>query len=349
MSKGLKIFLVTISLVLVLLISAVGVYFFWPWHRDFFNNADAEFDIPGLDEDFCPQGMTELEGYNKYIVSGYMSDGGPSRYYVVDAETNNIEKYFILSIDNKKYDGHAGGVASFNSSIWTVSMNEDDGEGYAFRFSATDVINVDNGGEVIVRGFFKTNNNADFVFVNDDLLWIGEFYKPEKYETDQNHHLTTRSGETNRAVCYAYEIDEDSLTGVQETGGTHLNGARKVQIPVKALSVRDLCQGIAMTADGKFVMSTSYSIPDSHIYYYKDVLNEEQHGTIKFGLEDIPLWYLDEDALLGSQQMPAMSEELFVKNDTVYLLFESACKKYKFFNRVRIKSVYSFALSYLEQ
>ena len=96
-------------------------------------------------------------------------------------------------------------------------------------------------------------------------------------------------------------------------------------------------------------MSTSYSIPDSNIYYYKDVLSEDQHSTIRVGLKDVPLWYLDEEALINSIQIPAMSEELFVKNDRVYLLFESACKKYKFFNRVRIDSVYSFALTYLEQ
>ena len=335
MTKRFKIFLSTVSIILVLILATVGVYFFWPWHKDFFNNADAEFEIPGLDEDFCPQGMTELVGYNKYLISGYMSEGGPSRYYVIDAETNSVEKYFTLNINGKKYDGHAGAVASYNSTIWTVSQEE--GEGYAFRFMATDVINVTNGGEVVVRDYFKTLNNADFVFVDDGLLWIGEFYRAEKFETDENHHLTTRSGETNRAVCYAYEIDESYNYGLDN------------DFPVKALSIGDQCQGIAVTADGKFVLSTSYSIPDSHIYYYKDVLSEDQHSTIRVGLKDVPLWYLDEEALINSIQIPAMSEELFVKNDRVYLLFESACKKYKFFNRVRIDSVYSFALTYLEQ
>ena len=349
MSKTWKIITIITASILLLVVCGFAFYFLFPWNKDFFDNANAEFDIPGLDEDFCPQGMTELTGYNKYIISGYMSKGGPSRFYVIDGETNNIEKYFTLNIDGKKYDGHAGGIASYKSLLWTVSMVDDDGEGYAFSFNATDVINVDNGGEVIVRGFFKTNNNADFVFVENEMLWVGEFYKPEKYETDPNHHLTTRSGETNRAICYAYEIDESSKAGVSSTGGFTTNGANVVRPPVKALSVRDLCQGIALTADGKFVMSTSYSIPDSHIYYYKDVLNEEAHGTIRVGLDEVPLWFLDEEAKIGSAQIPAMSEELFVKNNRVYVLFESACQKYKFYNRVRIKSVYSFALSYLEQ
>ncbi len=337
MSKPLKIFL-GIFLSLILLIAAAGgVYFFWPWHNEFFDNANAEFDIPGLDEDFCPQGMTQLKGYNKYIISGYMTDGSPSRYYVIDAETNELEKYFTLNIDGKKYDGHAGGVASYGSTLWTTSMIEEDGEGYAFRFMATDVVNVTNGGEVVVRDYFKTLNNADFVFVQDSYLWVGEFYKPEKYETDPNHHLETRSGETNRALAYAYKISEGYRYGVISTS------------PEKALSIGDLCQGIDVTDDGKFVMSTSYSIFDSNIYYYKDVLNEEKHGTIRVGLKEVDLWYLDNEALIGSAQIPAMSEELFIKNNRVYLLFESACKKYKFFNRVRIESVYSFELSYLEK
>lgn len=335
MSKALKITLSVVSILLTLIICVIGVYFFWPWHKDFFNNADAEFDIPGLDTEFCPQGMTELKGYNKYLISGYMDDGSPSRFYVIDSETKKIDKYFTLNINGKKYNGHAGGVTSYNSTIWTVSQEE--GEGYALRFMATDIVNVADGGEVVVRDYFKTLNNADFAFVRDKYLWVGEFYKPEKYETDENHHVQIRRGETNRAICYAYKIDESDKFGLDD------------DFPVKALSVRDLCQGIDVTEDGKFVMSTSFSLSDSHIYYYKDVLAEEQDSTIRVGLQDVPLWYLDNSALIGEAQIPAMSEELFVKNNRVYLLFESACKKYKMFNRVRIKQVYSFELAYLEK
>ena len=37
-------------------------------------------------------------------------------------------------------------------------------------------------------------------------------------------------------------------------------GASEVQPPVKALSERDLCQGIAVTKDGKFIILQAYFI-----------------------------------------------------------------------------------------
>jgi len=346
MSKVIKIIISTISILLVLLILAVSVYFFWPWHKDFFNNADEEFKIPGLDTDFCPQGMCRLDAYNKYIISGYMNDGSPSRFYVIDAETNAIEYYFILNIDGSLYNGHAGGIACYGNTLWTTSQHEN-GEGYAFRFRASDVMNIDNGEEIELGeyDYFKTLNNADFVFVQDKLLWIGEFYREGNYETDANHHLVTSSGETNRAIAYAYEIDESQKFGIKYSSTLSGDGV----LPVKALSIRDLCQGIDVTSEGNFVMSTSYSIADSNIYYYKNVLEEEPHGQLRVGIHSIDLWYLDNNALINSKSIPAMSEEIFIKNNRVYILFENSAKKYKYYNRVRIDSVYSIPLSYLDK
>ena len=335
MAKGWKITISIISIVLILILVTLLVYYFFPWHKKFFNNADEEFSIPGLDEKFVPQGMTELEGYNKYLVSGYMSDGEPSRYYLIDAETNNIEKYVILNINGKKYNGHAGGVASYGSTIWTTS--EEDGKGYAFRFLANDLISADNGSEVVIRDYFETYNNADFVFVNNDTLWVGEFYRKDKFETDQDHHLETRSGEANTGLIYGFDIDESKKCAVSNT------------FPSKVISVRAQCQGVAVTDDGNFILSTSYSISDSVIYYYEDILSEEAHGTYRLGLDNIPLWYIDNDALIKSTKIPSMSEEILVKNDRVYILFESACKKYKLFNRTRISSVYSVPVSYFDK
>ena len=55
--KVFKIVGIVLLCLIILLTGTVCVYYFWPWHRDFFNNADKEFEIPGLDEAFCPQGM----------------------------------------------------------------------------------------------------------------------------------------------------------------------------------------------------------------------------------------------------------------------------------------------------
>jgi hypothetical protein len=170
------------------------------------------------------------------------------------------------------------------------------------------------------------------------MLWVGEFYKADKYETHEDHHKVTRSGEENRAMMYGYNIDESYKYGLL------YNDA----FPVKAISIPNQVQGVAVTKEGNFILSTSYSLPDSCLYYYKDVLNEPQHGTTNIGPTKIPLWYLDNDSLLMSVNAPAMAEELVINNDRVYILFESACKKYKIFNRKQLENVYSLPLSHFQ-
>lgn len=342
MSKGLKITLGIISILLVLIIIALGVYYLWPWNKKFFDNSNQEFEIPGLDDNFVPQGFTKIDGYNKYLISGYMSDGTPSRFYVIDGESKKVDNYFILEINgSKKYTGHAGGVVSYGSTLWTVSKEED--KGYAFMFYLSDIMNLkESGSAIMVRNYFDTYNNADYAFIQNDTLWIGEFYKEGKYETDTDHHLKTRSGEMNKSVVYGYKIDESYQYRISSLKNNK-------PYPAMALSTRDLVQGIAITEEGKFVLSTSWSIADSNIYYYENVFSQEAHDKLKVGLVDIPLWYLDNDALISTTNAPAMTEEIIIENDRVYILFESACNKYKLFNRKRLTNVYSIPVSYLSK
>lgn len=347
---GAKITIIVISSLLVLITLFLSVYYLWPWNKDFFNNASEEFSIPGLDTKFCPQGMTRLDGYdgdnNHYLISGYMTDGSPSRFYVVNSDKNTIEKWFTLSTDGLEFTGHVGGVTCSGSTIWTVAMGSD-GYGKGYRFTTTQIQKVDNAGEIELTNsadVFNTYNGADFVFTYDGYLWVGEFYKKGKYETKERNRLVTRSGEINPAVVMGFQIDEGNHYGLTYNSSKDWN-----PFPSKAISIRGLCQGIDVTGDGKFVLSTSWGLSDSNIYLYDNVLSEPAHNE-KFiiGQTKVPLWYLDGESLISKTNAPAMSEEIFVKNERVYILFESACKKYKLFNRKRLTNVYSLPLSYLE-
>lgn len=348
MKMGVKIAISIVASLLVLILVFLGVYYFWPWNREFFDNASKEFSIPGLDSKFCPQGMTRLSEYdnNKYLISGYMTDGSPSRFYLVDGDTNSIVKWFTLSTDDLEFTGHVGGVANYGSTIWTVAVNNDGvGKGYRFKISQLDA--VENGGEIKLfnsSDVFSTYNGADFVFIYDGYLWVGEFYKKGKYETKDRNRLTTRSGETNPAVVMGFPISEGNHYGLQYDSDKNW-----VPFPKKAISIRGLCQGIDVTSDGKFVLSTSWGLSDSNIYLYNNVLSEPAHKKdFVIGQTKIDLWYLDNESLIGSVNAPAMSEEIFIKNDRVYILFESACRKYRLFNRKRLTNVYSLPLNYLE-
>lgn len=329
MSKGWKIAISIISSFLGLIIIFLGVYYLWPWNKDFFDKAKVEFKIPGLDTKFTPQGMTTIDGTDKFIICGYMTDGTASRFYVIN--DGKVEKYFTLTQAGEDYKGHAGGLTSYGNTLWVA------GDKNCYRFSLSDVNSCENGGKVIILDSFQTNNGADFVYNSDGFLWVGEFYKKDKYETDESHKIKTPSGEINSAIVFGYEIDQSKGYGL----------VNQAPLPSKALSIRGLCQGIAVTQDGKFVLSTSYSVADSHLYYYENVLAKEKDSTISIGIHEVDLWYLDNNSLIKEITIPSMSEEIVIKNNTLYILFESGAKKYKVFNRKQLSNVYSIPVDSL--
>ena len=333
MKKVLKVSGIILGIILFLVAAFLAVWFWWPWHNEFYKNAQAEFSIPGLKEKFVPQAFTKIDGQNKFIVGGYMSDGAASRYYLIDGVNKQVVKYFTLSIDGEDYVGHACGVTSYGNHLWTCS-NEGEG-GTAYRFLLSDVENVENGKSVEIKDSFATNNGADNIMVSGNMLWVGEFYREGNYETDESHHIKTRSGETNMAVAFGYELNSSNENGLQDT------------IPDKAISTRGLVQGVAITQDGNIILSTSYSLPASTIYCYKNVLAEEKHSTIKVNEIDVDLWFLDGESLLNEVSAPAMTEEIVAYNGKLYILNESACKKYKLFTRDSVKDVYSLPLDYV--
>lgn len=332
--------LIVVGIVVILLMSAVAVYFLWPWNRSFFDNAKKEFDIPGLDENFVPQGLSFVDGTDDFLLCGYMSNGKPSRVYYISGENHENVKYVTLKMSDSgdDYVGHAGGITSDGNSIWVS------GDGYIYRLVFNDINNADNGDRIYMKAYMLIGNGADFVYANNGTLWVGEFYKKDKYETATSHHLETRSGETNRAVAYGFTINHGENIGLQYKSGT----SKRIIEPARALSLPDLTQGMSFTSDGKILLSTSWSIADSTLKYYKNVFSDEAHSTVKYGGYTIPLWYLDNEALISDNKIPSMSEEIAIKNDIAYILFESGCKKYNLVNRKSLKNVYSMPVSYLK-
>lgn len=337
MKKKVLIPLIVITSIIVLSGCFIAVYFLWPWNKDFFDKAQKEFDIPGLDENFVPQGLSFVDGTNDFLVCGYMNDNKPSRIYYISGENHDEVKYITLKMSDSDADyvGHAGGIASYGNSIWVS------GDGYIYRLTFSDLNGADNGDSIYMKAYMSTGNGADFVYANNGTLWVGEFYKEGKYDTLKSHHLKTRSGETNRAIAFGFVIDESRNIGLQYKTYDKI-------VPKRALSLPDLVQGMSFSSDGKILLSTSWSIADSTLKYYKNVFSEDAHSTVRYGLDTVDLWYLDNEALISNNKIPSMSEEIVIKNDMAYILFESGCKKYKMVNRRSIKNVYSLPVSYLK-
>ena len=104
---------------------------------------------------------------------------------------------------------------------------------------------------------------------------------------------------------------------------------------------------MAIADSGEIVLSTSYSLPSSVLYCYDDVLNEEKHSTIEVDGNTVDLWFLDNNSLINEFDTPAMSEEIVINNGRLYILNESACKKYNLFTRDSVEDVYSLPLEYV--
>ena len=102
MKKVLKISGISLGVIVFLAAAFIGVWFLWPWHSAFYANAQEEFMIPGLENDFVPQAFTKIDKQNKFIIGGYMNDGTASRFYVVDGEKEEVVKFFTLTINGAK-------------------------------------------------------------------------------------------------------------------------------------------------------------------------------------------------------------------------------------------------------
>lgn len=318
--KGIKTLIIIASILLVL-ISAVLIYYFGATHPDFYLVATKDFQIPGLNTKFVPQGLDYDQTNEVFLVSGYMSNGETSRIYIVDSSENF--KYFTLKVDGENYLGHAGGIAVSGDYAFVV------GDGFLYRFNFKQALLLENGQSIEVIDYFETGNGADFVLTYNNKLIVGEFYLKGKYDTNTEHHIKLSETETNYAMSYIYTINHSNTCGLQSLE------------PEAGISMGNKIQGMSFTKDGNIVLSSSYSIPNSKIYIYENVLNETHFTTTSINGKEIKVYVLSSENLVKTIDSPAMSEELVLKDNKVYVLFESNCAKYRLVNRTRLSNVYA--------
>lgn len=326
MKKRAKIAITVVTCVVVALFAAVMFYYFGASYSGYNKLATKQFSIPGLDTKFSPQGISYSQDNSQFVISGYMADGSASRLYFVRKNENSAYKYITLkSEEGALYVGHCGGVAVYGDIGYIV------GEGNVYTFNMQQALSAKNGEAIKVTGGFESGNGADFVLTYNDQLIVGEFYHKKAYPTKAEHHIKTPDGKENPALSFVYNIDEDAPSGVAST------------TPVAAISMPALVQGMAFTKDKSIVLSTSYGLANSHLYVYRNVLADDATGTVEIEGNNLPLYtlYSGNELTYKSVTAPCMSEEMVLVDDEVYVLYESACSKYKWFTRTRTKYVYS--------
>lgn len=311
--KGIVIGLLAFVLA-VLLALQVGVTIkYW----NYFSNSDRLYVIPGLNENYVPQGYDYMQELHLYLMCGYMSDDTPSRVYIQDEKGKS---YFtsLYYEDGSPYLKHAGGITSHGDYVYIA------GDSGVDVFALTDIL---SGQDAKMLGTIEMGHDTAYCSSYNGYLMVGNFYYGGHYETPDSHRITTPAGEANTALITVFKMDVNSEFGIEPT-------------PMAAISTGEKVQGMCFTDDGKVVLSTSWSVGNSHLLYY--TLDTETVDTISIGGVEVPLIYLDSSNLVHDALLPPMSEELVYRNGKVEVMVESACNKYIFGKLIRGWSIRAY-------
>lgn len=249
---------------------------------------------PGLNDGFVCQGIAISDDNKNIVVSGYMKDHSASRLYVTDLDSNSY--YVSLTSNGEEFIGHSGGVATTGDNVYLASDDT------IFTISLSNLLNCKNGDVIDIGSGTQINNEASFVYTDDNYLYVGEFHDGGKYVT--KHPYETPEG-LNHAIVSRYNINDLSK-------------------PNKIYSIRDKVQGMCFTPDGRVILSTSYGLADS-VYYVYNESDALDSGEI---LDEAPVYYLNN--CIREVKGPAMSEDLDYYNGKIITLSESASNKYIF-------------------
>ncbi len=396
--KNHKKLLAVVSVITAVLVTLFVFLATWYWGDNYkdFEDFKSEFEIPGLDEGAAPQGITSYktkvidkktgaysanQNQNYFFISAYFDGGKPSKIYVTGSKTGYLGYVTMKMKDSSEYyKGHAGGIATNGYTLWVGSDHTvytamtDSGSGYTNMCDEIIKKSLVNG-EITFSDSFSPNCEASFLFYYDsdpesssltnDRLYVGEFYRPGKFETEKLHHLKTPSGDINHSLVFEYTPYSGNATNRK---GLYVMSGTTTPTVNTIYSIPDQIQGFALTTNGTLILSQSYGLPNSHLLTYdftSDGIKKSTNGTsFKAAAgKDIyydglltengnstaisaNLYYVDSSFLIKDYSVPAMTEGLCVTSNgrepEVNVLFESGAKKYRLFVRQSIKTVYSF-------
>lgn len=327
-AKRIATVLLSSLLVLVILIMLFNL-FLHVRYSDFYRNSKSVGEVAGLGDGLVQQGLDYVEECGALLTSGYMNDGSASRVYV------NVDgKEFYTSLkkeDGSDYTGHVGGIAHFGPFL------------YASCSDGVDVFAIDDvlrGNPTATRlGTIKLSHNASWVTVYNGRLYAGRFAEVGDYVTsyasypEHTRENPNLPGDMNCSVITEYPLSTDSALGFATT------------TPTKVISIRDKVQGAAFTESGEIILSTSWGATSSRLYVYGKDINGAADGTMSIDGTDVPLYFLGEDSLTKTVVAPPMAEEIVVIDGWLYIMNESASKKYLFGNFIGGRQLYAYDLT----
>ena len=338
--------LIALAIILgILLVAVLGFKLYdYVGAAEFYNNSDPVFATPGVvDSNFVPQGMTYDAESDTYFFTGYMGkpifgelgDDVASRVYVRNSD-GSVTFTRLLNADGTPYTDHTGGVEFFGDYVYVTG---EDSHGLDV-FSAADILAGKSETKMLgtVRTYNSPAHTYTFDYNGQRYILAGSYHKDETvYLTPEHEKFTTPAGDKNTSVMTVFKLDENAEFGINPT-------------PVALISAREMIQGICITPDGQMVVSSSWGLATSNLFFYdlskaQSTVLEKYEGTITYGdledenaeryeegfsFENLPVYFVDSSCLVNTVVAPPMSEELVCKDGMIIVFCESACNKYVF-------------------
>ena len=269
------------------------------------------FRIPYTNKGYVAQGLSYDKDSGNFYLTGYMKDGSASPLFVVNKKSKKlVNAVFMANQDGSEFCGHAGGLSVMNGKIY-VAGSED---GCLYVFSQAEVDKAPKKSYVEYIEIVDLGKNYSpvlpaYTTVADGLIFAGEFYRPEVYETPVAHQVQTEAG-LQHAIAVGYE-----LTG-------------KAARPVVVYSFPDQIQ-VMFFGRNSIYLTTSWGLGLSTVYVY-DKKSLVQSGTKEINGDLIPLYNLTMENMKEFWVLPPMAEEIEFVDGRFFVSNESASNKYVF-------------------
>lgn len=279
-------------IILILIIDYIRLNIFYLVNK---SNYIETIDIQGTKEKYVPQGLTYSDKYNIVLQTSYNSKHNVSMLYVTDFKSGKLLKELKLKeIDDSDNVNHVGGIATDNNKVWITNNYE------VNEYNLEEIINTKKDYIKSLKNT-KLPNRGDFCTYNDNILWIGDFFLKPFYDIKDDNPLLM---------------------------GYKLDNSIDYSKPDYIISLPKMVQGMVITKDNKFIFSRSFTnLINSDLLIYDNVLDETA-DTYKLNNRNVPYYKFDKSNLIKKINLPPMSEELFEKDNELYILFENSSDAY---------------------
>lgn len=298
------------------------------------SNGTPDLCIPGLSstDNMIPQGMTYYKAKNWVLIASYKNGGGsPSVIYALSLETGRfVAQFNLYNNDKSACTAHVGGIAASNFNLYIADKNN------SISYVPLSELNVAEGTlkDIYIQGTVDlaelSSANTSFCSLDNGILWTGNFYHTEGgYNTPANS--------VYKSMIFGYALQGANsqtewnafATGSITGDASASSNADCAGYPTYTLAVPNTITKIqcALVAKGRVYMGTSYGRKSACDLYIADIdLTKKGNTTVTIAGHQTDAYLLSNYRTFNNHLY--MNEGMFMLNNEIYILTESAAFKY---------------------